>query len=134
MKKILKLSTFRHGDPPKRGEGLRIGTTRRPPRGVPRDRWQRDNYFDVWFPVLAPSAALLRRFQRSQTMGFRDFCDSYERELLKSAEPRQALDLLAALALRTPISIGCYCADESRCHRSHLRRLIEAAAVNLHNL
>jgi uncharacterized protein YeaO (DUF488 family) len=67
-------------------------------------------------------------------MGFRDFCDSYERELLKSAEPRQALDLLAALALRTPISIGCYCADESRCHRSHLRRLIEAAAVNLHNL
>lgn len=131
MKKVPKLRTFRHGDAPKRGEGLRIGTTRRPPRGVPRLRWQRDDHFDVWFPVLAPSAALLRRFNRSQTMSYKDFCASYERELLASAESRQAVELLAALALRTAISIGCYCEDESTCHRSHLRKLIERAARKL---
>ena len=129
MKKALKLRTFRHGDAPKRGEGLRIGTTRRPPRGATRKQWS--DYFDVWFPVLAPSAALLRRSKRSQTMDYRGFCASYERELLGRAESRQALDLLAALALRVPISIGCYCEDESRCHRTHLRKLIERAACKL---
>lgn len=128
METKIRLRTFQHGDSPKRGEGLRIGTTRRPPRGVPRKRWKRDDYFDVWFPVLAPSEALLRRFKRSRTMRFRDFCSAYERELLSKAESRQALELLAALSLRTPISIGCYCEDESKCHRSHLRKLIERAA------
>src|SRR5437899_11678348 len=118
MKKALKLRTFKHGDTPKRGEGLRIGTTRRPPRGATKKEWP--DYFDVWFPVLAPSAALLRRYKLSQTMDYHGFCATYERELLGSAESRQALDLLAALALRTPISIGCYCADESSCHRKHL--------------
>jgi len=129
MNKALKLRTFRHGEAPKRGEGLRIGTTRRPPRGVRKHRWH--EHFDVWFPVLAPSAALLRRFERSQSMDYRGFCASYERELLGSAESRQALNLLAALALRIPISIGCYCEDVSRCHRTHLRKLIERAARKL---
>src|SRR5262245_7128599 len=131
MRKVLKLRTFRLGDPPKRGEGLRIGTTRRPPRGVPRSRWQRDHYFDIWFPLLAPSAGLIRRFRRSRTGDLRVFFVSYERELLRDAERRQALDLLAALALRIPISIGCFCEDESCCHRSRLRKLIERAARNL---
>ena len=131
MKNDIKLRTFRHGDPPKRGEGLRIGTTRRPPRGVPRNRWKKDDYFDVWFPILAPSAELLRRFRRSRTLTYQDFCASYERELLAKAESRQAVELLAELSLRTPISIGCYCEDDSICHRKHLQKLIERSARQL---
>ena len=121
MNKALRLRTFRYGDPPERGEGLRIGTTRRPPRGVTKDRW--GDYFDVWFPVLAPSEKLFR----NRPFGF----DRYERELLGRAESRQAVELLAALALRTPISIGCFCADEEHCHRSYLRLLIERAAKKI---
>jgi uncharacterized protein YeaO (DUF488 family) len=128
MNKTLKLRTYRCGDAPKRGEGLRIGTTRRPPRGVPRSRWQRENYFDVWFPVVAPSEGLVRRFLHGDSMTYQKFCASYERELMGRAESRQALELLAALARRTPISVGCYCEDESRCHRAHLRKLIERAS------
>ena len=86
---------------------------------------------DVWFPVLAPSTALLKRKKRSRTMDYRGFCASYERELLANTEKRQALDLLATFALRIPISIGCYCEDESQCHRSHLRKLIERTARKL---
>ena len=121
MNKSLKLHTFRYGEAPKRGEGLRIGATRRPPRGVPKDRW--GEYFDVWFPILAPSAKLLAR--RPFTFA------SYERDVNSRAESRQALQLLAHLALRTPISIGCFCEDESRCHRSYLRKLIEQEARKL---
>ena len=121
-KGLIKLRTFRYGDDPKRGQGLRIGTTRRPPRGATKDQW--GEYFDVWFPTLAPSAKLLAR----RLPSYRLFCASYERELNSRAESRQALLLLAHLALRTPISVGCYCQDESRCHRSHLRKLIEREA------
>ena len=128
MKKLLKLQTFQHGEVPKRGQGLRIGTTRRPPRGATKAQW--NEYFDVWFPVLAPSLALLRRMKRGMT-SYADFCSSYERELLANTESRQALDLLAAIALRMPISIGCYCADESTCHRKHLFKLIKRAASKL---
>jgi uncharacterized protein YeaO (DUF488 family) len=128
LKQALKLKTFRYGDLPKRGEGLRIGTTRRPPRGVRKNHWH--DYFDVWFPLLAPSQKLLRRAKRG-SIDYRTFCSSYERELFGSAESKQALELMAALALRTPMSIGCYCEDESRCHRSHLRKLIVRAARKL---
>jgi uncharacterized protein YeaO (DUF488 family) len=132
MKKPLKLCTFQIGSPPQRGEGLRIGVTRRPPRGVPRARWQADGYFDVWFPVLAPSAALLKWVHArnlDDPAKRRAFFDSYERELLGQLESRQAIQLLAALAARMPISIGCFCDDENRCHRSRLRKLIEQAAA-----
>jgi uncharacterized protein YeaO (DUF488 family) len=118
----LKLRTFRYGDPPRRGEGLRIGTTRRPPRGVRKEEWIRQGWFDVWFPVVAPSEKLLRRMPAN-------FFAAYEREVLGRAESRQAIELLAALARRMPISVGCYCEDESRCHRTHLRTLIERAAA-----
>lgn len=128
MKTSLRLRTFRCGDDRKRSEGLRVGTTRRPPRGATRAQWR--DYFDVWFPAVAPSAALIQRFQR-QKIDYPAFCARYQRELMRGAESRQALDLLAALALRTPISLGCYCEDESRCHRSHLRKLIERAAGQL---
>lgn len=128
----LKLRTFQIGTPARRGDGLRIGTTRRPPRGVPRARWQKDGYFDVWFPVVAPSHALLRRVRPRNTdepAALQRIFDAYERELLANAESRQAVVLLAELAKRTPISIGCFCPDEHRCHRSRLKQIIERAAT-----
>lgn len=131
MKAQLKLRTFQIGTPAKRGEGLRIGTTRRPPRGVPKARWTRDGYFDVWLPALAPSNRLLRRFKRrnfSDPAVRESFFDSYERELLASAEGRQNIDLIAKIAARMPISVGCFCADESRCHRSRLYTIIHRHA------
>ena len=131
MKKNLKLSAFQIGAPARRGEGLRIGTTRRPPRGIPKSRWVRDGYFDVWLPSLAPSTKLLARFKNRD---FDDpsvrkvFFDSYERELLGSAEGRQIVQFVARVAARTSISIGCFCDDETRCHRSRLLKIINKHA------
>ena len=128
MPAILKLTTFQIGAPAKRGQGIRIGVTRRPPRGIPKERWISDGYFDVWFPLLAPGAKLLARFQR---LGLDDpavrekFFDSYERELLSTAEGRQAVEPIALIAKRTPIGIGCFCDDEAKCHRSRLYRIIQ---------
>jgi uncharacterized protein YeaO (DUF488 family) len=99
MKKPLKLRMFRYGDEPKHVQGLRILTTRHPPRGLPVKDWP--DYFDVWFPMLAPSAALLRRAKRMD-LDYRTFCASYELELT-SPQGREALKFLAHLVLRTPI-------------------------------
>ena len=101
--------------------------TLRPPRGVPKSRWVRDGYFDVWLPALAPSAKLLARVK---SRDFDDpairklFFDSYERELLVTAESRQTVEFVAQVAARTPISIGCFCGNEARCHRSRLFKII----------
>ena len=127
MKQKLKLSTFQIGAPARRGDGLRVGVTRRPPRGVRKSQWVRDGYFDVWLPALAPTAKLLARVKKRN---FDDpsvrkaFFDAYERELLASADGRQTVQFVAQVAARTPISIGCFCGDESRCHRSRLVKII----------
>jgi uncharacterized protein YeaO (DUF488 family) len=129
MSARLRLSTFQIGGPSTRGQGLRIGATRRPPRGVARERWQRDGFFDVWLPIIAPSAALLRRTRPAEFDDPRRrerFFAAYEREMAQTG-PRQVIELLARLAVRTPIAVGCFCDDESRCHRSRLRALIERA-------
>lgn len=131
MSARLKLRTFRCGEPARRGEGLRIGVTRRPPRGVPKVKWQSADYFDVWFPLLGPSAELLHKVHAEgldTAAKYRRFCASYEREVLGHSESRQAVELLARLVRKTPISIGCFCKDESRCHRAHLYKLILRAA------
>ena len=105
--------------------------TRHPPRGVPKNRWVRDGYFDVWLPALAPSAKLLARVKNRD---FDDpavrklFFDSYERELLATAENRQTVKFVAQVAARTSISIGCFCGDETRCHRSRLLKIIQKFA------
>jgi uncharacterized protein YeaO (DUF488 family) len=127
----LKLRTFRIGTPATRGQGLRIGTTRRPPRGVARDEWRRGGYFDVWLPILAPSAGLLRRLKskdRDDPRVWTWFFDAYERELART-DARQCVELLADLARRTPIAIGCFCEDERRCHRSRLKDAIVRTAA-----
>jgi uncharacterized protein YeaO (DUF488 family) len=127
------LTIFRIGDPPRAGEGLRIGVVRRPPRGVRKDRWQVDGYFDVWLPVVAPSAALLARLRAGWDLDTpadrARFFRAYERELARP-DARQVIDLLSALARRTPIAVGCYCEDASRCHRTVLARVIRGRAAN----
>lgn len=122
--------TFRIGTAPGPGDGLRLGVTRLPPRGVPRAKWP--ELFDVWFPVLAPSRELfasVKSIDLDDPRARKRFFDRYEREITSDAEKRQVLEAIAALGKRTPISIGCFCEDESRCHRSRLREVLERVAA-----
>ena len=114
----------------RRGEGLRIGTVRRPPRGVRKSQYARRNWFDVWLPNLAPSASLMRKtWIRDDGVGWSAFERSYRAELKKPAQSH-LLDVLAALSHHASFSVGCYCSDESQCHRSILRSALrERGAV-----
>jgi uncharacterized protein YeaO (DUF488 family) len=118
----VRLRTFRIGDAPKRGEGLRLATTRFLPRGVKKADYKRLRLFDLWFPVLAPSRSLLK------SRGTPGLMKRYEAELRRSTGARQAVLLVAEVAKRTPVSVGCYCADEATCHRTVLARIIREAA------
>jgi uncharacterized protein YeaO (DUF488 family) len=123
---------FRIGTAAKPGQGLRVGATRRPPRGVPRSRWVADGYFDVWLPALAPSAKLLseiKKYDLDNPAHRKKFFDRYEKELLASADSRQTVEFMAEVAARMPISIGCFCEDETRCHRSRLYKIIQEHAA-----
>ena len=114
----------RLGSPRLKNEGLRIGTVRRPPRGVPKAELAARNFYDVWLPDLAPSEALLKLGRAADDeKRWRTFVRRYRIEM-KTAEKRRLLDLLAALSRKTHFSVGCYCADENRCHRSILRELL----------
>jgi uncharacterized protein YeaO (DUF488 family) len=105
------------------GEGTRIGTVRHLPRGVRKDRYAED-WFDVWYPDLAPSAALVAKARGAQTEAeWRDVVRAFRREM-DAPVARRALDLLAALSHGAAFSVGCYCADEARCHRTVLRALL----------
>jgi uncharacterized protein YeaO (DUF488 family) len=113
------------------GEGLRIGTVRRPPRGVAKSELASRNFYDVWFPNLAPSEPLLKRAQRAETdRDWRAFARAYRAEMA-GPDARRTLDLLAALSHHADFSVGCYCADESRCHRSLLRELLAARGAQI---
>jgi uncharacterized protein YeaO (DUF488 family) len=109
------------------GEGLRIGTVRRPPRGVPKADFARRNFYDVWLPTLAPSEELVKQAQAAIAAGderaWRQFVRRYRMEM-KAPDARAMLDTLAALSHHGSFSVGCYCADEQRCHRSILRDLL----------
>jgi uncharacterized protein YeaO (DUF488 family) len=112
------------GTPRLRGEGVRIGTVRRPPRGVLKRRYAKDDWYDVWLPNLAPSQQLIRTTRSSASPNaWRTFTRKYTAEMNKP-ENNRLLDLLAALSHSTNFSVGCYCGDETRCHRSVLRRLL----------
>jgi len=112
------------GSPRTPGEGLRLGTVRRPPRGVPKVEFAARDFYDLWLPELAPSEGLMKFGQAvTDEKGWRAFVKRYRAEM---AQPERArlLELLAALSHRTDLAVGCYCADESRCHRSVLRDLL----------
>ena len=107
------------------GEGPRIGTVRRPPRGVAKSEFARQNWYDVWYPLLSPSPATLKLGQQADTDAkWAAFARKFRAEM-SAADPARTLDLLAALSHHANFSIGCYCEDESRCHRSVLRSLLE---------
>ena len=119
------IRVVRLGSPRSPGEGLRIGTVRRPPRGVRKADYARRDYFDVWLPELAPSAPLVS-FALSQPFTAKRwaaYAKRYRGEMRKPAAQR-LIALLAALSRSTDLAVGCYCADESRCHRSLLRELL----------
>ncbi len=106
------------------GEGLRLGTVRRPPRGIRKTEYASKNFFDVWLPTLAPSPASVKQALTVRSeRDWKRFVRKYRREMAATNESA-TLDILAAMSHRADFSVGCYCADESRCHRSVLRELL----------
>jgi len=121
----------RLGTPRAAGEGLRIGTVRRPPRGVRKEDYARKGWYDVWFPNLAPSAETVAFAQAAESpKEWAAFRKRYRAEMAAPDNAR-ALDLLAALSRTTNFSVGCYCEDESRCHRGELRALLAERGADL---
>jgi len=110
---------IRLGSPRAPNEGLRLGTVRRPPRGVRKADYAKLHYYDLWLPDLAPSAKLVAQAQKN----WEGFAKAYRREM-KAPAAERLLDLLAALSAHADFSVGCYCEDETRCHRSVLRQLL----------
>jgi uncharacterized protein YeaO (DUF488 family) len=117
--RIVRLGTKRAPN-----EGVRIGTVRRPPRGVPKSQFSSGNWYDVWLPSLAPSAATIKLAQSAESTG--QWSGFFKRYRMEMSDPQNSrlLDLLAALSHESNFSVGCYCEDENRCHRSVLRRLL----------
>ncbi|HJS44012.1 MAG TPA: DUF488 family protein [Gemmatimonadales bacterium] len=114
------------------GEGLRLGTVRRPPRGVPKADYARRDFYDVWVPDLAPSPALFSwiKSRPLTDANWRTYARRYRAEM-RRPEAQRLIALLAALSERTNFSVGCYCEDESRCHRSLLSELLVDAGANV---
>lgn len=123
---IVRLGTQRNSE-----EGLRIGTVRRPPRGVPKSEYASQNWYDVWLPNIAPTPETMKLGQAAESeKDWATFLKKYRKEL---AEPDKGriLDLLAALSHHANFSVGCYCEKEERCHRSVLRELLAERGANL---
>src|SRR5690349_15318128 len=113
------------GSPRGANEGLRLGTVRRPPRGVPKTEFAKRDFYDLWLPLLSPSEPLVKQARASTTAkAWAAVLRKFRAEMGKP-EPRAVLDLLAALSRQTNLALGCYCEDESRCHRQVLRALLE---------
>lgn len=120
----MSIRIVRLGTPRLPREGTRIGTVRRLPRGVRKERYAADNWFDVWYPELAPSTELVKRALAAETDAqWNGFVRSFRAEMSKPAASR-TLDLLATLSHGADLSLGCYCESEARCHRSVLRALL----------
>jgi len=120
----MPVRVVRLGSPREAGEGLRIGTVRRPPRGVPKEEFARRDYYDVWLPALSPSADLVKEAQGAQSeSAWNAFRRKYRHEMSQT-DASHLLDLLAALSHRTDFSVGCYCEVEAHCHRSVLKELL----------
>lgn len=127
----MAIRIVRLGTPRKRNEGLRLGTVRRPPRGVPKTAYASGDWFDVWFPILAPSPATMKlglgaSSERDRARFFRKY-----RAEMKGPAAAQALQLLAALSRQTNLAVGCYCENEAHCHRSALRALLAERGASI---
>ena len=121
----MSIRVVRLGSARAKGEGVRIGTVRRPPRGVPRSQYASQDWYDVWFPNLAPSVETMKLGLGAASAGeWRAFARQYRREM-NQPENARAIDLLAALSHSAHFSVGCYCPDETRCHRSIMRALLQ---------
>ena len=118
----MSIRVVRLGSPRGSGEGLRIGTVRRSPRAVPKNEFVSSNWYDVWLPNLAPSAELVK--QALAVRSEREWAQFVRRYRAEMAGQSRILDLLAALSITADFSVGCYCEDETRCHRSVLRELL----------
>ena len=125
----MSLRIVRLGSPRAPGEGLRIGTVRRPPRGVPKAEFARRDFYDVWFPTLAPSEAVRKLgVAATNDAEWRRFVTKFRAEM-QAPDAAHAIALLAALSHRTDLAVGCYCEHEARCHRSVLRALFAKAGA-----
>jgi uncharacterized protein YeaO (DUF488 family) len=128
----MAIRVVRLGTPREKGEGLRLGTVRRPPRGVKKEDFARLDYYDQWLPELAPSADLFAWITSEPITDSRwsAFQKKYRKEMTKGPQQR-LISLLAALSRDTSFSVGCYCEEESRCHRSILRELLSDAGAEM---
>ncbi len=130
----MTLRIVRLGSPRSTDEGLRLGTVRRPPRGVPKTEFASRDYYDIWLPLLSPSAELMKlghaALAADDVPAWQDFARRFSAEMNEGEAPR-VLDLLAALSHQTNLALGCYCEDEARCHRGILRGLLEARGASL---
>ncbi len=127
----MPIAVVRLGSPRKRSEGMRLGTVRRPPRGVRKSEIATRDSYDVWLPVVAPSQELVTLAQQSDdARSWKTFARRYRAEM-KRPEAARTLDLLAALSHQTNLSIGCYCENEQRCHRSILKALLEERGAEI---
>ncbi len=127
----MAIRIVRLGTPRAPNEGTRIGTVRRPPRGVPKAKFSSQDWYDVWFPNLAPSVETLKRGQRAKTSAqWSSFIRKYRAEMATPVNSR-TIALLAALSHESNFSVGCYCEDEALCHRSALRELLASAGAKL---
>lgn len=127
----MSVRVVRLGSPRSPGEGTRIGTVRRPPRGVPKEEFASRDYYDVWFPTLAPSAETVKVAQGAETEAEWSAFERTYRKEMKEPAARHALALLAALSHDADFSVGCYCEDEERCHRSALGQLLVEAGARI---
>jgi uncharacterized protein YeaO (DUF488 family) len=127
----MAIRVVRLGSPRGRGEGLRLGTVRRPPRGVPKAEHASRDFYDAWLPDLAPTEALVKQALRANDeRSWRSFVKRYRAEMKRPGAAR-LLSLLAALSQTTDFAVGCYCAEASRCHRSVLRELLREHGARL---
>jgi uncharacterized protein YeaO (DUF488 family) len=130
----MAISVVRLGTARSKGEGMRLGTVRRPPRGVPKTEFAKRDFYDVWVPDLAPSQDLVSEIMHSSgdEKAWRSFERKY-RAAMKKPEAARLLELLAAMSHQSNFAVGCYCEHEERCHRSILRKLLEERGAELRN-
>lgn len=127
----MSITVVRLGSPRKPKEGLRIGTVRRPPRGVPKTEFAKRDFYDVWLPNLSPSAELVAFALRApDEHSWKTFERKFRNEM-KQPEATHLIDVLAALSHQTNFSIGCYCENEARCHRSVLKKLLAESEAEI---